>query len=91
MVHATGSRPLMGHMPQLDDIVFTQVGASWVHNLHEDALVIANSLVHRLLVDSGSIVSILYWDAYQKIGLRRADLTPTTSPLYGSLGIVGSP
>ena len=58
----------MGYMPQLDDIVFTQADASWVHNPHEDTLVIttkvANSLVHRLLVDSGSAVDILYWGAY---------------------------
>ena len=57
-----------------------------MHNPHEDALVItvevANSVVHRLLVGNGSAVNILYWDAYQKIGLRQADLTLTTSPLY---------
>ena len=32
------------------------------------------------------VVNILYQGAYQKVGLRRADLTPTTSPLYGSIG-----
>ena len=74
MVRATGSKPLMGHVTQLDDIVFTQADASWVHNPYEDTLVIvaevANSLVHRLLVDSRSAVNILYWHAYQMIGLR---------------------
>ena len=58
-----------------------------MHHPHEDALVInvevANSLIHRLLVDSECAVNILYWDAYQKTGLRRADLTLMTSPLYG--------
>ena len=86
MVHTTSSKPPVGYTPQPDDIVFTQADASWVHNPHEDALVItaevSNRLVHRLLVDSGSAVNILYWGAYQKTGLRRADLTPTTSPLY---------
>ena len=61
--------------------------ANWVHHPHEDALVntaeVANNLIHRLLVDSRSAVNILYWGAYQKTGLRWADLTPTTSPLYG--------
>ena len=54
-------------MPQPDDIVFTQVDASWAHHPHEDALVItvevANNLIHQLLVDrvdSRSTVNILY-------------------------------
>ena len=54
--------------------VFTKADASWVHNPHEDALFItveiANSLVHRLLVNSRSTVKILYWGAYQKTSLR---------------------
>ena len=86
MVHKTGSKHFKGHASQPDNIVFTQANASWVHNPHEDALVImaevANSLIHRLLVDSGSTVNIFYWDAYQMIGLRRADLTLSTSSLY---------
>ena len=67
------SKPLRGYAPQPDDIVFTYADASWVHHPHENALVttteVANNLVHRLLVDSGNVVNILYWDAYQKIGL----------------------
>ena len=90
MVHTTGSKPQRDYVPQPDDIVFTQDDASWVHHPHEDALVItakvANSLVHQLLVNNRSIVNILYWGAYQKTGLRRADLTPKTSPLYGFTG-----
>ena len=74
VVHTTSSKPPIGHVPQLDDIVVTQADASWVHNSHEDSLVITakviNSLVHRLLVDSGSVVNILYWGAYQKTSLR---------------------
>ena len=57
-----------------------------MHHPHENALVItvevANSLVHQLLVDSGSAVNILYWDAYQKASLRLTDLTSMTSILY---------
>ena len=64
VVHTTGSKPLRGYMLQPDDIVFTQTDTSWVHHLHKDTLVITtevfNNLVHRLLVDSGSIVNILY-------------------------------
>ena len=39
-----------------------------MHHLHSDALVItvkmANSIVHRMLVDNDSATDILYWDAY---------------------------
>ena len=61
-------------MPKLEDIIFTETNASWVHHPHNDALVIivkiANSLIHRVLVDSGKVVNILYWNAYQKIELK---------------------
>ena len=74
MVHIIGSKPPMGYIPQPDDIIFTHTNESWVHHPHEEAVVItievANSLVHRLLVDSGRAVKILYQDAYQKAGLR---------------------
>ena len=74
MIHTTGSKLMAGYAPQPDDIVFTKSNVSWVHNPHEDALVItaevANSLVHRLLVDSRSTINILYWGAYRKTGLR---------------------
>ena len=87
VVHNTGSKPPRGCTPQSDDIVFIQAESSWVHHPHKHTLVIrvevANNFVHRLLVDSGSAVNILYWGAYHKPGLRRADLTLTTSPLYG--------
>ena len=39
-----------------------------------------------MLLDSGSAVNILYWNAYQKIGLKWADLHPMTAPLYGFTG-----
>ena len=64
VIHITSSKPPKDYTPQLDDIVFTHDDASWVHHPHEDALVIttevANSLVHRLLVDNESAVNILY-------------------------------
>ena len=73
--------------PKPNDIIFTAADANWVHHLNEDALVImakiANSLVHKILVDKKSVVNILYWHAYQKIGLTLVNLSLTTSPLYG--------
>ena len=61
-------------MQKWEGITFTEIDTSWVHHPHEDALVItnkiANSLIHWVLIDSGSAVNILYWDAYQKIVLK---------------------
>ena len=61
-----------------------------MHHPHKDALVImaeiANSLVHKILVDNGSAVNILYWHTYQKTELTRADLSPMTSPVYKFTG-----
>ena len=68
MVQTMNNSSPRGTMPKLEDIVFTETYASWVHHPYEDAIVItskiANSLIHRVLVDSGSAVNILYWDAY---------------------------
>ena len=90
MVHTTGFKPPIGYVPQPNDIVFTQADMSWVHNPYEDTLVItaevASSFVHRLPMDNGSAINILYWGAYHKTGLRQTDLTPRTSPLYGFTG-----
>ena len=64
MVHTTSSKLPVGHGPQPDDIAFTKTNASLVHYFYKDALVITieitNSLVHQLLMDSGSTVNILY-------------------------------
>ena len=35
-----------------------------------------------MLVDNGSAVNILYWDTYKRMGLRKNNLSPMTSPLY---------
>ena len=43
----------------------------------------ANSNVHRILVDDGSVVNIIYLDAYKRMGLTEGDLNPTIVPLYG--------
>ena len=87
MVQTTSGSSLRSTMPKLEDITFIKTDASWVHHPREDTLVIttkiANSLTHRVLIDSGSTINILYWNTYQKIRLKRADLCSTTSPLYG--------
>ena len=47
---------------------------------------VANSNVHRMLVDNGSTVDIIYLDAYKRMGLSESKLSPMTSPLYGFTG-----
>ena len=75
---------------ELEDIVFRETNARWVHHPHIDALVItariANSNVHCLMVDDGSAADILYLNTYKKMSLTEDDLEPNNSPLYGITG-----
>ena len=84
-IQKTKDRPTEQVWRELEDIVFTKADTKWVHHPHTNALVIiariANSNVHRLMVDDGSAKDILYLNAYKRI-----DLNPTTSPLYGFTG-----
>ena len=89
-VHRTKERTAKHVRRELEDIVFTEVDARWVHHPHPNALVsiarVANSNVHRLMVDDGSAMDIFYLDAYKRMGLAESTLSPTTSPLYGFTG-----
>ena len=62
-VHRTDKRPLKSTQGEHEDIVFTETDSRWVHHPHTDALVItirvANSNVHRMLIDNGSVVAII--------------------------------
>ena len=59
------------HNIENDDITFRDSDAHLVHHPHYDALVITammtNNKVHRILVDNGSSVDILYYQAFQKM------------------------
>ncbi|XP_064947824.1 uncharacterized protein LOC135598211 [Musa acuminata AAA Group] len=54
---------------------------------HDDALVIsariANAQVRRIMVDTGSSADILYFDAFQKLGLSGDNMKPMFSALTG--------
>ena len=39
--------------------------------------------MHRMLVDNGSLVDILYYPAFQQMGIDKARLIPMNAPLVG--------
>ena len=49
-------------------------------------VILANSNVHRLMVDDGSDVDILYLDAYNRMGLTETALSSAASLLYRFIG-----
>ena len=42
--------------------------------------------MHRIPVDNGSSVDILYYQAFQKMGLKVSDLKPSLNLVYGFIG-----
>ena len=89
-VHIVDKRPTKQFKGENDDITFKESDAHLVHHLHCDILVIkammANNNVHRILVDNGSSVDILYYQAFQRMGLKNNDLKPSPIPIYGFTG-----
>ena len=83
-------RPAKQFKRKNDDIIFRESDTNLVHHPHCDALVItammANNNVHRILVDNGSSVDILYYQAFQKIGLKASDLKPSPNPVHSFTG-----
>lgn len=61
-------------------IIFTEQDAQHVHIRHTDSLVvemqIANMIVKRVFVDTGSSVNILYKSSLERMGLSNKDLEP---------------
>ena len=88
-VQLTGSVPKIARRESLI-IGFSEEDARRLHHPHDDALVVNVRVrdynMHRMLVDNGSLVDILYNTAFQQIGINRARLTPTNAPLVGFEG-----
>ena len=68
-------------------IGFSEEDARCLHHLHDDALVVSIWIedynMHRVLVDNGSSANILYYLAFQQMGIDRERLIPTNAPLVG--------
>ena len=85
-MHLDDTPPVKHFKGENNDITFSDNDAHRVHHPHCDALVIiamvANNNVHKILVDNGSSVDILYYQAFQKIGLKVSNLKPSPNPVY---------
>ena len=79
------------HLWESPIIGFSEEDARRLHHPHDDALVInvrvGDYNVHRVLVDNGSSADILYYPAFQQIGIDKARLIPMNAPLVGFGGI----
>ena len=68
-------------------IEFSEEDARCLHHPHDDALVVSIQIedynMHRVLVDNGSSADILYYPAFQQMGISRERLVPTNAPLVG--------
>ena len=85
-VQTTGSVPKIARR-ESSIIGFSEDDARRLYHSHDDALVVSLRVgdynVHRMLVDNGSSADILYYPAFQQMGINRARLTPTYTPLVG--------
>ena len=85
-VQLTGSVPKIARK-ESPIIGFSEEDARRLHHPHDDALVVSVRVgdynVHRMLVDNSSSADILYYPAFQQMGIDRARLIPTNAPLVG--------
>ena len=58
-----------------------------LHHSHDDALVVnlrvGDYNMHRVLVDNRSSADILYYLAFQQMGINREQLVPINAPFVG--------
>ena len=85
-VQLTGSVPKITRR-ESPIIGFLEEDARRLHHPHDDALVVSIRIedynMHRVLVDNGSSEDILYYLAFQQMGIGKERLIPTNAPLVG--------
>ena len=85
-VQLTGSVPKIARR-ESSIIRFSEEDARRLYHPHDDALVISVRVgdynVHWMLIDNGSSTDILYYPAFQQMGISRARLIPTNASLVG--------
>ena len=85
-VQLTGSVPKIARR-ESPIIGFSEEDAKHLYHPHDSALVVSvrvgDYIVHRVLVDNGSSANILYYPAFQQMGIDRARLIPTNALLVG--------
>ena len=83
-VQLTGSIPKIARK-EIPIIGFSEEDTRRLHHPHDDALVVSIRVgdynVHWMLVDNGSSADILYYSAFQQMGIDKARLIPTNAPL----------
>ena len=65
-------------------IGFSEEDVRRLHHPHDDALVVSIQIedynMHRVLVNNGSSADILYYPAFQQMGISRERLISTNAP-----------
>ena len=77
--------------PRLDNtITFSDSNLEGCQHPHDDPLVVraivANTTVHRVLIDNGSSADIIFASAFDKMGIGREKLDPVNTHLRGFSG-----
>ena len=78
-------------LPRLDTtITFSDSDLEGCQHPHDDPLVIrvvvANKTVHRVLIDNGSSIDIIFASTFDKMGIGREKLEPVNTHLRGFFG-----
>ena len=83
-VQLTGSVPKIAQR-ESPIIRFSEKDAQRLHHPHDDALVVSIWIedynMHWVLVNNGSLADILYYPAFQQMGIDRERLIPTNALL----------
>ena len=86
-----GEIQAVSKLPRLDtSITFSDSDLEGCQHPHDDPLVVravvANKIVHRVLVDNGSSADIIFTSAFNKMSIGRERLEPVNTHLRGFSG-----